>query len=343
MVRFFEVMVSRILWLPRILALVGACAAAAAQAPAPSTPLTADQVITRVEAMNALRAEKLQGYSSVRTYRLEMRGLFPKEAEMVVRADYRAPDTKQFTVLSEKGSASVRNRIFRRLLQEELNSMAPKSQRKTAISLENYSFQIVKHYKTASSEFYVLQAEPKTSDKFLFAGRIWVDAGDFAVTKVDGQPAVNPSWWTKRTDFSRVYEHIGEFWLPQSNHSITKVRVFGTAILTITYRDYRITSSSAVAVAADRSRGASRTDLLGVAVRDAATAPYKSLARGPNPWTAPDAPRFLQARGARQSRVPAPADHSQDAFGFFRIWTTVPPPLNHTSSIIARISKMPRL
>lgn len=256
MSRVFELMVSRILRLLGALALLSSCAAAAApmagpQTPAPSAPLTADQVITRVEAMNALRAEKLQGYSSVRTYRLELHGLFSKKAEMVVRADYRAPDTKKFTVLSEHGSHAVLNLVFRRLLRAELDSMHPQDQEHSAISLENYRFRLVDHYRTGSHEFYVLQAEPKTKGEFLFAGRIWVDAADFAVTKVDGQPAVNPSWWTKSTDFSRIYEQVGQFWLPESNHSVTKVRIFGTAVLTIHYEDYRITPVPVVAAVPD--------------------------------------------------------------------------------------------
>ena len=283
--RFFEVMILRILRPLRTLALVGACAAAAAQTVAPPAPLTADQVMARVEAMNTLRAEKLQSYSSVRTYHLEVHGLFSRKAEMVVRADYRAPDTKQFTVLSESGSATVRNRVFQRLLQAELESMAPQSQHKTALSLENYRFQLVDHCKTESNEFYVLKAEPKTKDKFLFAGRIWVDAADFAVTKVDGQPAVNPSWWTKSTNFSRVYEHIGAFWLPESNHSVTRVRIFGTAVLTITYRDYRILPPPAVPTVSDQPEGVSGTTFHSTVVPDVAMASYKSLARGPNSWT----------------------------------------------------------
>jgi hypothetical protein len=99
----------------------------------------------------------------------------------------------------------------------------------------------VEYQKINASEFYVLDAQPLSKNKFLFRGRIWVDGKDFAITRVEGEPAVNPSWWTVRTDFKRSYAKTGDFWLPESNESTTKVRIFGTAVLTINYGDYQIT------------------------------------------------------------------------------------------------------
>lgn len=214
-----------------------------AQQPAASAPQTAEQIMSRVAAMNEQRASKLESYTSIRAYHLESHGLVSKTADMVIRADYRAPDQKQFTIVSESGSGSVRNRVFRRLLHAELESMQPANQQQSALTAENYVFQLVSEEETGDGDFFVIEAQPRNKNQFLFAGRIWVDARDFAVTKVEGQPAVNPSWWTLRTDFTRAYQRVGEFWLPESNSSITKVRMFGTATLTINYREYQITQT----------------------------------------------------------------------------------------------------
>jgi hypothetical protein len=67
-----------------------------------------------------------------------------------------------------------------------------------------------------------------------------VDAHDFAVTRIEAEPARNPSFWIKKTDIRHVYEKIGEFWLPEQNYTVTTVRLGGKAILTIDYQDYRI-------------------------------------------------------------------------------------------------------
>ena len=86
-----------------------------------------------------------------------------------------------------------------------------------------------------------------------------MNAKDFAITRVEGEPAVNPSWWTVKTDFKRRYQKIGDFWLPESNESETKVRVFGTAVLSIEYRDYQITQAGRGTVASPPSEALAAT------------------------------------------------------------------------------------
>jgi len=208
-----------------------------------SAPLTADEVINQVVRMNEVRAKALESYSSLRTYHLECHCLSHKKADMVVRTDYRAPNKKEFTIVSESGSGTVRDRVFKKLLEAEQESMRDKNQQHTAITPENYTFELSEYTKTDTDEFYVLDAQPRSKNKFLFRGHIWVNAKDFAITRVEGEPAVNPSWWTVKTDFKRTYQKIGDFWLPESNESETKVRVFGTAVLTIEYREYQTTQT----------------------------------------------------------------------------------------------------
>ncbi len=198
-------------------------------------------MVRRVVDMNEVRAKALENYSSIRTYHLECHCLSHKKADMVVRTEYHAPNTKEFTIVSESGSGAVRSKVFKKLLEAEQESMRDDNQRRTAITPENYTFELADYVKTNAEELYVLDAKPRTKNKFLFRGRIWVDARDFGISRVEGQPAVNPSFWTVKTDFKRSYLKLGEFWLPESNESTTKVRMFGTAVLTITYGDYQLT------------------------------------------------------------------------------------------------------
>ena len=223
------------------LALLTTCIPAVAQQAAVSAPLSADEVMRHVVQMNEQRANALETYSSIRSYHLECHCLSHKKADMVVRAEYKAPNEKVFTIVSESGSGTVRSRVFKKLLEAEQESMRDENQERSAITPSNYMFQLTDYQKTDGNEFYVLEARPLTKNKFLFRGRIWVDAKDFAIVRVEGEPAVNPSWWTVKTDFKRSYQEIGSFWLPESNESETKVRIFGTAVLTIKYGEYQIT------------------------------------------------------------------------------------------------------
>ena len=233
------------------LALLIICLPAVAQQAVVSAPLGADEVMRRVAQMNELRGKALESYSSLRSYHLECHCLSHKKADMVVRIEYEAPNKKVFTIVSESGSGTVRSRVFKKLLEAEQESMREENQQRTAITSENYVFQLSDYQKSDATEFYVLEAEPRSKNKFLFRGRIWVDAKDFAITHVEGEPAVNPSWWTLKTDFTRSYQKTGDFWLPESNESSTKVRVFGTAVLTISYGEYEITQSPGLKAASD--------------------------------------------------------------------------------------------
>src|SRR6201987_2386405 len=225
------------------LALLAVCIPAVAQQATVSAPFSADEVMQRVVRMNEQRANALESYSSVRSYHLECHCLSHKEADMVVRAEYEAPNKKVFTIVSESGSGTVRTRVFKKLLEAEQESMRDENQERSAITPQNYTFELADYKKIGGNEFYVLQTRPLTKSKFLFQGRIWVDAKDFAIAQVEGEPAVNPSWWTVKTDFTRSYQRIGSFWLPESNESETKVRIFGSAVLTIKYGEYQIIQS----------------------------------------------------------------------------------------------------
>jgi outer membrane lipoprotein-sorting protein len=232
-------------FLPALLA----CFSTSAQQVVPAAPLTADEVMAKVARMNRQRATELQSYSSLRTYHLVCHCLVHKTADMTVRVAYRSPDQKEFTIVSEGGSGTIRDRVLKRLLEAEVESMQPHNQQRTEITVENYTFRLLKSPQTGANDSYVLQATPRHKNKFLFRGRIWVDARDFAVTRVEGEPAVNPSWWTPKTDFVRVYRRVGTFWLPESNESVTQVRIFGTADLTISYGDYKTAEAPSTTLA----------------------------------------------------------------------------------------------
>ena len=233
------------------LAFLAACIPALAQQTTVSAPLSADEVMRRVAHINEQRASALETYSSIRTYHLECHCLSHKKADMVVRAEYKAPNKKVFATVSESGSGTVRSRVFKKLLEAEQESMRKENQERTAITPENYTFQLTDYQKIDGNEVYVLEARPLNKNKFLFRGRIWIDAKDFAIAHVEGEPAVNPSWWTVKTDFKRRYQKIGDFWLPESNESKTKVRIFGTAVLTIKYAEYQITQTHNLNLAPD--------------------------------------------------------------------------------------------
>jgi len=209
-------------------------------------PLTSEQVVERMVAMNQQRAEALRSYTATRLYHLEYHGLKDKSADVVVKMTYHWPDRKQFIIVSENGSELLRNRVLKRLLRAEVEAMQEENRQRSAIHPDNYEFRLVGYERAPRTEFYVLDVTPKVNDKFLFRGRIWVEAQDFAIARIEGEPAKNPSWWTKRNDIQHSYKKWGDFWLPARNETVTQLRIVGRAWLTIEYKDYEITEVRSV-------------------------------------------------------------------------------------------------
>jgi hypothetical protein len=216
-------------------------------AASPIPLLSAEEIVTKMVERNLERARALGAYQGTRVYRLEYRG-FPgsRSAEMIVDVKYRSPGTKEFSIRSEKGSKLIIERIFKRVLQTEKEALSEQNQSRVALDQNNYQFTLVGYENTPTGPSYILSVEPRIDNKLLYRGRIWVDAEDFAVVRIEAVPARNPSFWTKETRIEQVYARVGNFWLPLSNRSSSDIRLGGHASFTIDYQDYQITAARPV-------------------------------------------------------------------------------------------------
>jgi outer membrane lipoprotein-sorting protein len=218
---------------------------ATAQSQTVRAPLSAEQVVQNLVCVNAERAQALRSYQGKRIYRLEYHGFAgTRNAEMVVDVKYQSPGTKEFIIESETGSKLLIERVFKKLLQSEKEALEAENLRRTALDEENYVFTLEGYESTSTGSMYVLSVEPRRKDKFLYSGRIWVDGEDFAVVRIEAEPAKNPSFWTKSTKIEHRYVKVNDFWLPAQNRSLTSVRLGGRADLTIDYMDYQVTPAS---------------------------------------------------------------------------------------------------
>lgn len=212
-----------------------------------TAPLTAEQVVHNLVQMNRHRVEALQAYEGTRTYRAKYEGFAgARNAEMVVKMKYILPGKKEFVIKSATGSKLIIDRVFKKLLEAEKEESSPNTKLRSELTDANYRFTLIGEENGFSGAAYVLEVEPRRKDKFLYRGRIWVDAGDFAVVRLEAEPAENPSFWTKKANIVEVYTKVSDFWLPARNHSVTAIRLGGHAELTIDYDNYEITGASEV-------------------------------------------------------------------------------------------------
>jgi hypothetical protein len=204
-----------------------------------SSPLTAVEVIRRMLELDKARRFALQQYTSNRRYVADNRK-FNKHAEVAVREKYVYPGKKEFETLSETGSDYIRRKVISKLIDAEQDSAQNDNRDQTRITPENYKFELLGTEEQEGHPCFLIAVIPNHSKKYLMKGRIWVHQEDFAIVRMEGSPAKNPSFWTRKVEFTRRYQKHGPFWLPASIESESEVLIAGKSSLKIEYSDYVI-------------------------------------------------------------------------------------------------------
>jgi len=229
----------------RLLLLAAICLSVAAPAHPQSTntnsppALAVSQIVDQMQLQNQRRVAEFRHYRSVRHYQVEYKGFSANiHAEMVVEADSDAVSGKTFRIVSQSGPKLLCEKVLKRAVDSEKEASRDKNS--TALTPANYRFQLLGTDNLAGRPAYILHVDPITPSKFLYRGKIWIDAADFALAKADVEPSKSPSFWISRTFIHFTHAKTGDFWLPQQTSSETHVRIGGVATLTISYGTYQV-------------------------------------------------------------------------------------------------------
>ncbi len=124
------------------------------------------------------------------------------------------------------------------LIASEIEAASGKKHSESSITSANYTLELLGEQQVGPYRCFVAQAIPKRRDKYLFQGKVWIDTQDYAIVRIEGQPAKKLSFWIERADIVRQYQKIGAFWFPEKDVTFVHVRLYGTKILTIDHQDY---------------------------------------------------------------------------------------------------------
>jgi len=202
-----------------------------------TTNSTADQIVSRMTVHDLARQSSIEGYAGMRRYVLENQK-YHKRAEMLVQVQGDKDGTKHLEVVSEDGWKAAHKHVLHKMLESEMEVSRPEKRVSARLIPENYDFALVGTELLAGRTAYVLEVHPKRNEHYLFEGRIWVDAEDYALARAEGKPAKKPSFWTKSIHFVQVYQKCGPVWFPLSTQSVTEARLVGTTDVSIEYFDY---------------------------------------------------------------------------------------------------------
>jgi hypothetical protein len=201
--------------------------------------LAAPEIVAQMLRHNRAQSEQLKHYQELRHYQVQYKGFSANlVGKMDVSVTFDAATGKSFRIVSQGGSKLLCDKVLKKAVDSEVE--AAHDQDATALTPANYKFELAGIETVEGRPAYVLTVVPVTNSKFLYRGKIWVDAADFALARIKAEPAKNPSFWIQRPQITFSSTKTGDFWLPTSNRSETKVRVGGTAVFTIDYGTYQI-------------------------------------------------------------------------------------------------------
>lgn len=215
------------------LLLVSVVAPSMAAAPPELDP---EEILSRMEQRYEHQLRTLESYQDRRRYSVT-HPLLRKPTYLLVEENFLAPEQKRFEVLERGGSGKVQKSVFLRLLEVEQENARESARQAVDLSRRNYSFRLETFDQAADA--YIFDAEPRTANRYLLRGKIWVNAEDYGIQRIEGEPARKPSFLVRRTIFVHEFAKFGDFWFPVHHHSETDLVLFGHAVLEISYFDYQ--------------------------------------------------------------------------------------------------------
>ena len=268
--------------------------------------ITGDHIVAELLDHEERRSAALMEYTAAKRHQVfDSRG--EMYAEEVTRINYRAPNKKTTSVLtSQSGWAPSGRFTFYQVVASEADGAATEEDRESSITPANYNFDLRGEQQVGPSHCFVVQAIPKRKDESLFAGRIWIDAQDFAIVRIEGHPAKRPSFWIAKEYSVRQYQRIDGFWLPEKDERLVYIRIYGSKIMTIDHWDYvvnhAIESESSGGAAPEPGSGTARwaDPLLHLGQSEDRFANASGI--GPHSTRTKACAEFLRSRGWRPGR-----------------------------------------
>ena len=220
-----------------------ACSACVPGRTSAQQPADITSVVRGVDASVQSRLNRLGGYTVTEHYAV-FRGKDQSHpaAEMLVKTTYRKESGKSYQVLSQSGSSLWRDEVLHTLLDNEKRMSQPGNVQTALIDSANYDMKFDSNPRDRLNErdCLVLDITPRRNSEYLFKGKLWVDAQDFAIVQLKGTAAKSAFFLASAAEVSRQYDELNQ--LPMATHAqaISGSALLGQTIVKIDYTDYQL-------------------------------------------------------------------------------------------------------
>jgi hypothetical protein len=211
--------------------------------PVPAQQLDEAAVIRGVDAAVKARLDNIAGYTVTEHYAVFRNNdeVHPV-AEMTVKTAYREETGKSYTLISQNGSAIMRNQVLGAILVNEKRLNQPGNREGAWITSANYQMHLKPggHQSIDGRDCLVLSLVPRRIAPFLFDGTLWVDAKAFSIVQLQGTSSKSPSILTGPTKVMRQYASVDGY--AQATHARAESNSFllGQTVVKIDYAEYQV-------------------------------------------------------------------------------------------------------
>jgi outer membrane lipoprotein-sorting protein len=203
----------------------------------------AASVIHEVDAAVKARIDNMAGYTVTEHYAVyRSNDEIHPVAEMVVKTTYKQESGKSYIIVSQSGSAIMRNLVLNTILDNEKRLNQPGIREGAWITSANYEMQLKPGgiQSLDGRDCMVLALVPKRKAPYLFEGTLWVDSKDGSIVQLQGTASKSPSILTGPTQVMRQYANIGGFSQATHARAVSISSMFGETTVKIDYHDYQV-------------------------------------------------------------------------------------------------------
>jgi len=200
-------------------------------------------VVRGVDASVKSRIDRLAGYTVTEHYAV-FRGKDETHpaAEMLVKTTYTRQAGKSYEIVSQSGSSLWRNQVLRTLLDNEKRMSQPGNVGTALIDSANYEMRLSANPRESLNgrDCLVLDIAPRRNSEYLFNGRLWVDAQDFAIVQLKGTASKSAFFLASAAEVSRQYDERDQ--LPMATHAqaVSGSSLLGQTVVKIDYSNYQL-------------------------------------------------------------------------------------------------------
>jgi hypothetical protein len=221
------------------------CMVYAGMAAAAGQQLDNAAILRGIDASVKARLDGIAGYTDIEHYKVfRNNDETHPAAEMVVKTTYEPKTGKNYTILSQSGSAIILKYGLKPLLDNEKAINEPGKIEASWFVSTNYEMNVKPGgpVEKDGRACWAVSIRPNQKAPNLIEGTLWVDAHDFSIVRVEGISSKSPSIWSGAAHVMRKYEKIGGF--AEATHARAESDSFllGRTVVTIDYEGYQIQS-----------------------------------------------------------------------------------------------------